>query len=53
MDDSAPEMAAFIATLDGVPFRVDYDKLDLAARAIVRMPMSTRCGSRATSYATA
>ncbi|WP_418345338.1 hypothetical protein [Rhodococcus pyridinivorans] len=53
VDDSAPEMAAFIATLDGVPFRVDYDKLDLAARAIVRMPMSTRCGSRATSYATA
>ncbi|UPW03134.1 hypothetical protein M1C57_15840 [Rhodococcus pyridinivorans] len=41
VDDSAPEMAAFIATLDGVPFRVDYDKLDLAARAIVRMPMST------------
>lgn len=41
VDDPAPEVAAFIATLDDVPFWVDYDKLDLAARAIARMPMST------------
>ncbi|MFD1811517.1 oxygenase MpaB family protein [Rhodococcus gannanensis] len=36
-----PELAAFIAALDDVPFWVDYDKLDVAARAIARLPMST------------
>ncbi|UYP19382.1 DUF2236 domain-containing protein [Rhodococcus sp. Z13] len=41
VDDPAPEVAAFIAALDDVPYWVDYDKLDLAARAIARMPLST------------
>ncbi|WP_307846214.1 oxygenase MpaB family protein [Rhodococcus sp. CX] len=41
VDDPAPEVQAFIDALDDVPFWVDYDKLDLAAQAIARMPVST------------
>lgn len=41
VDGPEPEVAAFIATLDDVPYWVDYDKFDLAARAIARMPLGT------------
>lgn len=41
VDDPAPELEAFIAALDDVPFWVDYDKLDVAAQAIARLPLST------------
>lgn len=36
-----PAVSAFIGCLDDVPFWVDYDKLDLAARALARTPVQT------------
>lgn len=36
-----PAVRAFIACLDDVPFWLDYDQLDLAARAIARTPLQT------------
>ncbi|MBB1025700.1 MULTISPECIES: oxygenase MpaB family protein [unclassified Dietzia] len=39
--DPHPAVAAFIASIDDVPYWVDYDKLDLAAQAIARTPTHT------------
>ena len=41
VEDPDPAVVEFIAALDDVPFWVDYTKLDVAAAALARMPMST------------